>query len=92
MATQRERENLGHVACGGMLCDIMGFGKTAQALGKQSAPPSTISYSFNMRTANIVDGKPEDPEDPVKTTLIVVPSHLVNHWYVLETHMSYTLY
>ncbi|PWY79259.1 hypothetical protein BO70DRAFT_338462 [Aspergillus heteromorphus CBS 117.55] len=30
--------------------------------------------------ANILDGKPTEPEDPVKTTLIVVPSHLVTHW------------
>ncbi|OJK01489.1 hypothetical protein ASPACDRAFT_26205 [Aspergillus aculeatus ATCC 16872] len=30
--------------------------------------------------ANIVDGRPSDPEDPIKTTLIVVPSHLVSHW------------
>ncbi|PYH77327.1 hypothetical protein BO82DRAFT_423791 [Aspergillus uvarum CBS 121591] len=30
--------------------------------------------------ANMVDGRPSDPEDPIKTTLIVVPSHLVSHW------------
>ncbi|PYH49650.1 putative SNF2 family helicase [Aspergillus saccharolyticus JOP 1030-1] len=30
--------------------------------------------------ANIVDGRPSDPEDPVRTTLIVVPSQLVSHW------------
>ncbi|PYI15018.1 hypothetical protein BO99DRAFT_393537 [Aspergillus violaceofuscus CBS 115571] len=30
--------------------------------------------------ANIVDGRPSDPEDPIRTTLIVVPSHLVSHW------------
>ncbi|RAH43967.1 putative SNF2 family helicase [Aspergillus brunneoviolaceus CBS 621.78] len=30
--------------------------------------------------ANIVDGRPSDPDDPIKTTLIVVPSHLVSHW------------
>ncbi|KAL2820462.1 SNF2 family N-terminal domain-containing protein [Aspergillus cavernicola] len=29
---------------------------------------------------NIVDGFPADPHDPVKTTLIVAPSHLVKHW------------
>jgi hypothetical protein len=31
--------------------------------------------------ANIVDGRCVDPDDPVKTTLIVVPPHLVRHWY-----------
>ncbi|KAL3452103.1 SNF2 family N-terminal domain-containing protein [Aspergillus insuetus] len=29
---------------------------------------------------NIIDGAPSDPEDPVKTTLLVVPSHLTKHW------------
>ncbi|GLA58369.1 hypothetical protein AtubIFM54640_007515 [Aspergillus tubingensis] len=61
-AFMRDRENSSEGPFGGLLCDIMGFGKTIQAL------------------ANIVDGKPFDPEDPEKTTLIVVPSHLVTHW------------
>ncbi|KAL5355984.1 P-loop containing nucleoside triphosphate hydrolase protein [Aspergillus floccosus] len=30
--------------------------------------------------ANMVDGRPLDENDPVKTTLIVVPSQLVTHW------------
>ncbi|GKZ87241.1 hypothetical protein AnigIFM59636_000370 [Aspergillus niger] len=55
---QRKRESSSERPFGGLLCDIMGFGKTIQAL----------------------DGKPSDPEDPNKTTLIVVPSHLVTHW------------
>ncbi|EHA27824.1 hypothetical protein ASPNIDRAFT_119225, partial [Aspergillus niger ATCC 1015] len=59
---QRKRESSSERPFGGLLCDIMGFGKTIQAL------------------ANIIDGKPSDPEDPNKTTLIVVPSHLVTHW------------
>ncbi|KAL3492758.1 hypothetical protein BJX62DRAFT_235916 [Aspergillus germanicus] len=29
---------------------------------------------------NIIDGAPSDPDDPVKTTLLVVPSHLTKHW------------
>ncbi|KAL3475135.1 SNF2 family N-terminal domain-containing protein [Aspergillus californicus] len=29
---------------------------------------------------NIMDGFPSDPDDPVKTTLIVAPSHLTQHW------------
>ncbi|KAL2853539.1 P-loop containing nucleoside triphosphate hydrolase protein [Aspergillus pseudodeflectus] len=29
---------------------------------------------------NIIDGAPSDPDDPVKTTLLVVPSHLCKHW------------
>ncbi|OJJ37130.1 hypothetical protein ASPWEDRAFT_182027 [Aspergillus wentii DTO 134E9] len=61
-AFMRDRENSSQGPFGGLLCDIMGFGKTLQAL------------------ANVVDGKPSDPDDPVKTTLIVVPSHLVSHW------------
>ncbi|OJZ84527.1 hypothetical protein ASPFODRAFT_720787 [Aspergillus luchuensis CBS 106.47] len=61
-AFMRDRESRSERPFGGLLCDIMGFGKTIQAL------------------ANIVDGKPSDPEDPEKTTLIVVPSHLVTHW------------
>ncbi|PWY77663.1 SNF2 family helicase [Aspergillus eucalypticola CBS 122712] len=61
-AFMRDRESSSEGPFGGLLCDIMGFGKTIQAL------------------ANIVDGKPSDPEDPEKTTLIVVPSHLVTHW------------
>ncbi|KAL4889395.1 SNF2 family N-terminal domain-containing protein [Aspergillus ambiguus] len=59
---QRERENSETAPYGGLLCDMMGFGKTIQAL------------------ANIVDGRPDDDHDPVKTTLIIVPSHLVTHW------------
>ncbi|KAI2894614.1 hypothetical protein CBS76997_10591 [Aspergillus niger] len=61
-AFMRKRESSSERPFGGLLCDIMGFGKTIQAL------------------ANIIDGKPSDPEDPNKTTLIVVPSHLVTHW------------
>lgn len=38
------------------------------------------SGTTNLGLANIVDGKPFDPEDPEKSTLIVVPSHLVTHW------------
>ncbi|PLN85974.1 P-loop containing nucleoside triphosphate hydrolase protein [Aspergillus taichungensis] len=30
--------------------------------------------------ANIVDGQPCEPNDPLRTTLIVVPSHLMQHW------------
>ncbi|RAH69183.1 putative SNF2 family helicase [Aspergillus aculeatinus CBS 121060] len=30
--------------------------------------------------ANIVDGRPTDPNDPIYTTLIIVPSPLVTHW------------
>ncbi|PKX97366.1 putative SNF2 family helicase [Aspergillus novofumigatus IBT 16806] len=33
-----------------------------------------------MALANIVDGRCVDPDHPVKTTLIVVPPHLVGHW------------
>ncbi|OJJ77117.1 hypothetical protein ASPBRDRAFT_112628 [Aspergillus brasiliensis CBS 101740] len=61
-AFMRDRENSPEGPFGGLLCDIMGFGKTIQAL------------------ANIIDGKPSDPDDPDKTTLIIVPSHLVTHW------------
>lgn len=35
-----------------------------------------------MTTANVVEGKPAEEDDSVKTTLIVVPSHLVKHWYI----------
>ncbi|KAI9375763.1 SNF2 family N-terminal domain-containing protein [Aspergillus egyptiacus] len=58
----RDRENSPDEPKGGLLCDMMGFGKTLQAI------------------VNIVDGLPADPNDPIKTTLIVVPSHLVKHW------------
>ncbi|RAK99458.1 putative SNF2 family helicase [Aspergillus ibericus CBS 121593] len=61
-AFMRDRENSQQSPLGGLFCDIMGLGKTIQAL------------------ANIVDGKPSDPDDPVRTTLIVVPSQLVSHW------------
>ncbi|PYH38842.1 putative SNF2 family helicase [Aspergillus neoniger CBS 115656] len=61
-AFMRDRESRSQRPFGGLLCDIMGFGKTIQAL------------------ANIIDGKPSDPDDPIKTTLIIVPSHLVTHW------------
>ncbi|RDW70861.1 putative SNF2 family helicase [Aspergillus mulundensis] len=30
--------------------------------------------------ANIIDGPPSDPDDPVRTTLLVVPSVLTKHW------------
>ncbi|KAJ9300587.1 hypothetical protein DTO271G3_1751 [Paecilomyces variotii] len=30
--------------------------------------------------ANMVDGVPTDKDDPARTTLIVVPAHLVSHW------------
>ncbi|PKY03745.1 hypothetical protein P168DRAFT_270237 [Aspergillus campestris IBT 28561] len=30
--------------------------------------------------ANIMDGQTCDPNDPLRTTLIVVPAHLVSHW------------
>ncbi|KAJ9398447.1 hypothetical protein DTO282F9_4538 [Paecilomyces variotii] len=30
--------------------------------------------------ANMVDGVPTDRDDPARTTLIVVPAHLVSHW------------
>ncbi|PWY94320.1 SNF2 family helicase [Aspergillus sclerotioniger CBS 115572] len=66
-AFMRDRENSPEGPFGGLLSDIMGFGKTIQAL------------------ANIVDGKPPDPEDPVRTTLIIVPSQLVTHWKVQIT-------
>ncbi|KAK9593809.1 hypothetical protein V6Z93_005257 [Aspergillus fumigatus] len=59
---QRDRENSGGPPYGGFLCDVMGYGKTIQAL------------------ANIVDGRCVNPDEPVKTTLIVVPPHLVGHW------------
>ncbi|GAQ09582.1 hypothetical protein ALT_6903 [Aspergillus lentulus] len=62
VAFMRERENSTSPPYGGFLCDVMGYGKTVQAL------------------ANIVDGRCVDPNDPVKTTLIVVPPHLVRHW------------
>ncbi|KAF7133795.1 hypothetical protein CNMCM5793_005207 [Aspergillus hiratsukae] len=61
-AFMRDRENSTSPPYGGFLCDVMGYGKTIQAL------------------ANIVDGRCVDPGDPVKTTLIVVPPHLVGHW------------
>ncbi|KAL4931713.1 uncharacterized protein BDV17DRAFT_288773 [Aspergillus undulatus] len=47
---------------GGILGDVMGIGKTLQAL------------------VNIVDGHPLDPGDPIRTTLLIVPSHLTKHW------------
>ncbi|KAE8147933.1 SNF2 family N-terminal domain-containing protein [Aspergillus avenaceus] len=41
----------------------------------------TMGFGKTIQTlANIVDGKPTDPDDPAKTTLIVVPSHLITHW------------
>ncbi|KAH2162244.1 hypothetical protein KXW37_009201 [Aspergillus fumigatus] len=62
VAWMRDRENSGGPPYGGFLCDVMGYGKTIQAL------------------ANIVDGRCVNPDEPVKTTLIVVPPHLVGHW------------
>ncbi|KAF4169181.1 hypothetical protein CNMCM6936_009178 [Aspergillus lentulus] len=62
VAWMRDRENSASPPLGGFLCDVMGYGKTIQAL------------------ANIVDGRCVNPDDPVKTTLIVVPPHLVGHW------------
>ncbi|KAL5338555.1 SNF2 family N-terminal domain-containing protein [Aspergillus crustosus] len=61
-AFMRERENSPDEPRGGLLCDVMGIGKTFEAL------------------VNIVDGSPADPSDPIRTTLLVVPSHLVKHW------------
>ncbi|KAE8143056.1 SNF2 family N-terminal domain-containing protein [Aspergillus pseudotamarii] len=41
----------------------------------------TMGFGKTIQTlANIVDGRPPDPTDPVRTTLIVVPSQLVSHW------------
>ncbi|KAL2221929.1 hypothetical protein M432DRAFT_201866 [Thermoascus aurantiacus ATCC 26904] len=57
----RDRENSSKKPFGSFLCDVMGFGKTIQAL------------------ANILDGAPADANDPERTTLIVVPAHLVIH-------------
>ncbi|KAL4802655.1 SNF2 family N-terminal domain-containing protein [Aspergillus unguis] len=62
LTADRDRENSPEEPRGGILGDVMGIGKTLQAL------------------VNILDGRPSDPEDPVKTTLLVVPSHLVQHW------------
>ncbi|KAJ9313734.1 hypothetical protein DTO271D3_6038 [Paecilomyces variotii] len=36
--------------------------------------------SFATLWANMVDGVPTDRDDPARTTLIVVPAHLVSHW------------
>ncbi|KAE8354396.1 SNF2 family N-terminal domain-containing protein [Aspergillus coremiiformis] len=41
----------------------------------------TMGFGKTIQTlANIVDGRLTDPDDPVRTTLIVVPSQLVSHW------------
>ncbi|KAJ0413382.1 SNF2 family N-terminal domain-containing protein [Aspergillus carlsbadensis] len=61
-AFMRDRENSPEEPRGGILGDVMGIGKSLQAL------------------VNIIDGAPSDPDDPVKTTLLVVPSHLTKHW------------
>lgn len=62
----------------------MGYGKTIQALGKEQAFEDSVRVNVDScALANIVDGRCLDPDDPVKTTLVVVPPHLVVHWYDL---------
>ncbi|OJJ50829.1 hypothetical protein ASPZODRAFT_21345 [Penicilliopsis zonata CBS 506.65] len=41
----------------------------------------TMGYGKTLQVlVNVIDGKPTDDSDPLKTTLIVVPSHLITHW------------
>jgi hypothetical protein len=63
-AFMRDRENSPTKPHGGMLCDVMGLGKTIQTL------------------ANIIDSQSVELDDSARTTLIVVPRSLVDHWCV----------
>ncbi|KAL2861244.1 putative SNF2 family helicase [Aspergillus lucknowensis] len=41
----------------------------------------TMGFGKTLQAlVNIIDGLPSDPDDPVRTTLLIVPSHLVKHW------------
>jgi hypothetical protein len=63
-AFMRDRENSPTKPQGGMLCDIMGLGKSIQTL------------------ANIIDGQSVELDDSAKTTLIVAPRGIIDHWCV----------
>jgi SNF2 family DNA or RNA helicase len=43
----REQENSYHLSQGGMLCDVMGFGKTVQALGDYASNPPAFWDVYN---------------------------------------------
>ena len=87
---QRERENTPSKPNGGFLSDIMGFGKTFQMIGMSPSWRGSLSIvsfvNLFCRSANIVDGRSFDPDDPEKTTLIVSPAHLTKQWYVSILH------
>jgi hypothetical protein len=63
-AFMRDRENSPTKPQGGMLCDVMGLGKSIQTL------------------ANIIDGQSVELDDSAKTTLIVAPRGIIDHWCV----------
>jgi hypothetical protein len=58
----------------------MGIGKSLQALGRFPFLAYFSNPTLMVVVVNIIDGAPSDPDDPVKTTLLVVPSHLCKHW------------
>jgi len=49
-------------------------------LAQRRLNPMTREDSSLTTNVNILDGKPEDPNDPVKTTLVIVPPSLLNQW------------
>ena len=77
----REREKSKEQPTGGMLCDVMGLGKTIQTLGNSN--PLELQTIYTARSdiflANIVDDSKE-LEDNTNTTLIVAPRGLIDHW------------
>jgi SNF2 family DNA or RNA helicase len=80
-AFMREREKSKEQPTGGMLCDVMGLGKTIQTLGKSNPPEVQTIHTArsDIFLANIVDDS-EELEDNANTTLIVAPRGLIDHW------------
>lgn len=82
--------------CGGFLCDEMGLGKTLECLMlvlSNPAPPGWATSTAEARAEFLGIGNkitPSEPELgaseglveplPIRTTLVVVPSNLLNQW------------
>jgi SNF2 family DNA or RNA helicase len=81
VANQFEKELPEVSSClrGGILADEMGLGKTIEILSLILTNPFNAANNYNQR--------PQSDPVPVKTTLIVCPLTVLNHW-VDEIHKN----